>query len=72
MADSLQKQINRKKAGTILTRQDFPDYPEEFVGFTLSESVASGVLLRLAQGIYYNHRTRSKSSFCARGGRGNL
>ena len=48
MADSLQKQINRKKAGTILTRQDFPDYHEEFVGFTLFESVASGVLLRLA------------------------
>ena len=53
MADSLQKQIKRKKAGTIITRQDFPDYHEEFVGFTLSESVASGVLLRLAQGIYY-------------------
>ena len=53
MADSLYKQIMRKKAGTILMRQDFPDYHEEFVGATLSELVATGVLLRLSQGIYY-------------------
>lgn len=50
---SLQKQIERKHAGAVLFRQDFPEYHTEYVGATLSDMAETGTLLRLAQGIYY-------------------
>lgn len=50
---SLQKQIDRKHPGSVIFRQDFPEYHIEYVGTTLSEMADKGELLRLAQGIYY-------------------
>ena len=50
---SLQKQIERKHAGAVIFRQDFPEYHTEYVGTTLANMAEAGTLLRLAQGIYY-------------------
>ena len=50
---SLQKQIERKHVGAVIFRQDFPEYHTEYVGTTLANMADEGILLRLAQGIYY-------------------
>lgn len=41
---------------SVLFRSDFPEYHSEFVGCTLSELTKSGVLLKLAQGLYVKPR----------------
>lgn len=50
---NLKERIIRRKDGTILFRDFFGKYDDEYVGNVCSELVKEGTLVRLAQGIYY-------------------
>ena len=41
---------------SVLFRSDYPEYHSEFVGSTLAELTESGVLFKMAQGIYVKPR----------------
>ena len=49
----LKERIIRRKDGTILFRDLFNEYDDEYVGNVCSELVKEGTLIRLSQGIYY-------------------
>lgn len=49
----LRQIIEETPPGNILFRTDFPQYNAEFVGNVLSKLVDDGVIIKLAQGIYY-------------------
>ena len=49
----LKERIIRRKEGTILFRDFFDEYNDEYVGNVCSELVKEGILVRLSQGIYY-------------------
>ena len=49
----LKERIIRRKDGTILFRDFFNEYDDEYVGNVCSELVKEGILIRLSQGIYY-------------------
>jgi hypothetical protein len=50
---NLKERIIRRKEGTILFRDFFNEYNDEYVGNVCSELVKEGTLVRLLQGIYY-------------------
>lgn len=53
---TLRQRIDAMPEDSILFRSDFPDYHSEFVGGTLSELTAEGILTKIAQGIYAKPR----------------
>lgn len=53
---TLQNRILQLPEDSILFRSDFPDYHAEFVGFTLSRLTDSGILVKIAQGLYVKPR----------------
>lgn len=55
-SDTLRQRIMALPEDSILFRSDFPRYHPEFVGSTLSELTAEGVLIKNAQGIYAKPR----------------
>jgi len=59
---SLKNRILAMPDDSVLFRSDFPEYHSEFVGCTLSELTKSGILSKLAQGVYAKPR---KSRFGA-------
>lgn len=50
---NLKERIIRRKDGSILFRDFFNEYDDEYVGNVYSELVKEGSLIRLSQGIYY-------------------
>lgn len=53
---TLKERIEALPEDSVLFRSDFPEYHSEFVGSTLSELTSSGVLSKIAQGIYVKPR----------------
>ena len=53
---TLRQRIDAMPEDSILFRSDFPEYHSEFVGGTLSELTAEGILTKIAQGIYAKPR----------------
>ena len=49
----LRQIIEEIPPGSVLFRTDFPRYNAEFVGNVLSKLVEDGIIIKLAQGIYY-------------------
>ena len=54
---SLKARIEALPEDSVLFRSDFPEYHPEFVGSILAELTYTGVLYKLAQGIYAKPRT---------------
>ena len=53
---TLKSRIKALPVDSVLFRSDYPEYHSEFVGSTLAELSESGVLFKLAQGIYVKPR----------------
>ncbi len=53
---TLKDRIEALPEDSVLFRSDFPEYHSEFVGSTLSELTRSGILYKIAQGIYVKPR----------------
>lgn len=49
---TLKSRIKALPVDSVLFRSDYPEYHSEFVGSTLAELTESGVLFKMAQGIY--------------------
>lgn len=49
---TLKSRIKALPVDSVLFRSDYPEYHSEFVGSTLAELSESGVLFKMAQGIY--------------------
>ena len=50
---TLKERIMRHKDGTILFRDSFIEYNEEYVGNVFANLLKDGTLIRLSQGVYY-------------------
>ena len=50
---TLKERIMRHKDGTILFRDSFMEYNEEYVGNVFANLLKDGTLIRLSQGVYY-------------------
>ena len=53
---TLKSRIKALPVDSVLFRSDYPEYHSEFVGSTLAELTESGVLFKMAQGIYVKPR----------------
>ena len=53
---TLKSRIKALPDDSVLFRSDYPEYHSEFVGSTLAELTESGVLFKMAQGIYVKPR----------------
>ena len=53
---TLKSRIKALPDDSVLFRSDYPEYHSEFVGSTLAELAESGVLFKMAQGIYVKPR----------------
>ena len=53
---TLKSRIKTLPDDSVLFRSDYPEYHSEFVGSTLAELAESGVLFKMAQGIYVKPR----------------
>jgi len=53
---TLKSRIKALPDDSVLFRSDYPEYHSEFVGSTLAELSESGVLFKMAQGIYVKPR----------------
>lgn len=53
---TLKSRIKALPVDSVLFRSDYPEYHSEFVGSTLAELTESGVLFKMAQGIYVKSR----------------
>ena len=53
---TLKSRIGALPDDSVLFRSDYPEYHSEFVGSTLAELAESGVLFKMAQGIYVKPR----------------
>ena len=53
---TLKSRIKALPVDSVLFRSDYPEYHSEFVGSTLAELSESGVLFKMAQGIYVKPR----------------
>ena len=53
---TLKSRIKALRVDSVLFRSDYPEYHSEFVGSTLAELTESGVLFKMAQGIYVKPR----------------
>lgn len=53
---TLKSRIKALPDNSVLFRSDYPEYHSEFVGSTLAELTESGVLFKMAQGIYVKPR----------------
>ena len=53
---TLKSRIKALPDDSVLFRSDYPEYHSEFVGSTLGELTESGVLFKMAQGIYVKPR----------------
>ena len=53
---TLKSRIKALPVDSVLFRSDYPEYHSEFVGSTLAELAESGVLFKMAQGIYVKPR----------------
>ena len=53
---TLKSRIKALPDDSVLFRSDYPEYHSEFVGSTLAELAESGVLFKMAQGVYVKPR----------------
>lgn len=53
---TLKSRIKALPDDSVLFRSDYPEYHSEFVGSTLAELAESGILFKMAQGIYVKPR----------------